>query len=101
MIYNYPYRKPRASKTWIITDDSIKGTPSKTFDVIFECEGVQYVELVIVSAFGFLYDVRMFKEKDNEDTRVEYSQTEHPLITFQSAPTGDLLAWLQEYAVKQ
>lgn len=100
MIYNYPYRKPRASKTWIITEESIKGASNKGFDVAFECDGVQYVELVIVAAFG-IYDVRMFKEKDNEDTRVQYDMTKHPLITFQDPPTGDLLAWLQEYAVKQ
>lgn len=99
MIYNYPYRKPRASKTWIITDESIKGTSNKTFDVAFECDGVQYVKFVIGSLFGIIYDVRMFKE--NEDTYVSYDMTKHPLITFQDPPTGDLLAWLQEYAVKQ
>nr|DAG38945.1 MAG TPA: hypothetical protein [Caudoviricetes sp.] len=108
MIYN----KPRAMKreTWLINDELLDAAdwsnPAK-YSIRFISNGTEFSGMVI-GGDGKDFNPKIFYDSklvaygyDSSFSVTEWVDDAYRTITFLELPTGDLLAWLQENAVKQ
>lgn len=86
------------AETWVINESPV--IPSgKLFDSIsFTSNNAEYTEITIWSRLGGIeYD---FDNVFNNTTN-SWADQAYRTVTFETAPTGDLLTWLQANAEKQ
>lgn len=98
-----------SGETWVL-NQKITSFPSEYgYIAVFVCASSIYIRIIrstrVISAIDQRYAVT-YTSKDNADI-VVYDQKEgwvdskYRTITFETAPTGDLLTWLQANATKQ
>ena len=88
------------SETWVL--DSAAYYPSGvsdnvTFNADFTSNGLSFSSILITASLRrqILYDRTVVKSFDS------WASEAYRKLTFSTAPTGDLLAWLEKYGVKQ
>lgn len=88
------------SETWVL--DSAAYYPSGvsdnvTFNADFTSNGLSFSSILITASLRrqILYDSTVVKSFDS------WASEAYRKLTFATAPTGDLLAWLEKYGVKQ
>lgn len=88
--------------TWVINSTPTANT-STTFNVTFNCAGVNYIRLSIYASFGTVTNI-IYSGVVSEIYSYAnggWANQAYRTITFDEPPTGDLLTWLQANAVQQ
>lgn len=109
MIYNKPQRKK--GETWVL-NDSIKYAPEIVSQIRFQTFNseretvVTYTKITITVVSSIRKSIEFSGAEGGLPNWYPYSRMGWETgwdrtITFLESPTGDLLAWLQENAVKQ
>ena len=87
-------------ETWVLNDILHFGTKSWSYNVNFTSNGNSYSTF----AYNFsspLEAYLVYGSTNVYDTNSYWANTAYKTITFDTAPTGDLLTWLQANGVKQ
>lgn len=89
-----------ASETWLLNETPSTATPTGatiSTNINFVSNGVNYTLIEVGKKERIYYDSTVvFDEMDNTWADVAYRT-----LTFATAPTGDLLTWLQANGTKQ
>ena len=100
MIYNLPRAKKDYSGTWVINESCDLGYDAViNADIAFRSNSISFPSIQIQGTMlpgsGIYYGTtRVCAES------LQWTDTKYRTITFAEAPTGDLLAWLKDNAVK-
>lgn len=87
-------------ETWVLNDILHFGAKSWSYNVNFTSNGNSYSTF----AYNFSSPLEAYLVYDSTnvyDTNSYWTNTAYKTITFDTAPTGDLLAWLQANGTKQ
>lgn len=100
---NIPEPIQGPSETWIFKDSpyvALYDYAGSVWNIIFTCNGVSYSKMEIRhSSYDYLYyDTTLVFDKDDHTGWIEQA---YRTVTFETAPTGTLLAFLQANATKQ
>lgn len=88
--------------TWVINSTPTANT-NMTFNVTFNCAGVNYIRLTIYTSFGTVTNI-IYSGVVSEIYSYAnggWANQAYRTITFDEEPTGDLLTWLQANATPQ
>lgn len=90
-------------ETWIINDNAFANSVynNKTYTALFNSNGQTFNSIIINNNpknGGMFYDNTKVVDHENASTFINQA---YRTVTFETAPTGELLTWLQANAVKQ
>ena len=96
------------AETWVINDGCYGNNRDQSYTINFSSNGNNYTSLWIHSTVvpymepydGIMYNDTTVADVD-VDASLRFTNEAYRTVTFETAPTGDLLAWLQENAEKQ
>ena len=90
-----------SGETWVLNENAYKAMNNFTYTANFVCDGTNYTTIVNSSnpmTGGLFYDTTQVVHPDNAS---QFVNEKYRTITFATAPTGDLLTWLQANGTKQ
>lgn len=85
------------SETWVLDSAAYYADTGRTFNAVFTSNGLSFSSITLSENFReqISYDSTVVKSFDRWASEV------YRKLTFATAPTGDLLAWLEKFGVKQ
>lgn len=97
---SYTQTKPVTGETWLLNDTLVLGAKSWEYNINFTSNGNSYSKF----NYYFLNPLESYLRYDTTnvyDTNTLWTNEAYRTVTFETAPTGDLLTWLQANGVKQ
>lgn len=105
---HYSQSEPSTGETWVL-NETINVSTDFSYDINFESNNESYITIESLKD-GFVRALK-YNYKDSssgvttaytdDDGYVSWSNQAYRTITFETAPTGDLLTWLQANGTKQ
>lgn len=94
---HYSQQEPSSGETWVLNETFDSGGVENTFTTSFVSNGTTYASL----SYGSNPRDHINYGETNVYFNGTWTNTAYRTITFATAPTGDLLTWLQANGVKQ
>ena len=92
-----------SGETWVI-NENIFYFSSGNYPIKFISNGNNYTELNMITTsryYQLKYNDTKVADFDSDETLTTWISQAYRTVTFETAPTGDLLTWLQANATKQ
>lgn len=98
---SYTQTKLATGETWLLNTQPVFGAKSWSYDINFTSNGNSYSKF----NYYFLNPLESYLRYDTTNVfdinGVDWIDENYRTVTFETAPTGDLLAWLEANGVKQ
>lgn len=99
---HYSQQEPSTGETWVLNESPTLIQYAKQFDISFTSNSNSYTYLKFgEDSIGIAQALYYGTTQVYEDGNNAWSNAAYRTITFASAPTGDLLTWLQANGTKQ
>lgn len=93
---HYSQQEPSSGETWVL-NETYDGSTTASYDINFTSNGESFAKL----SYGDIPRWFIKYGETNVYFNGTWTNTAYRTITFASAPTGDLLTWLQANGTKQ
>ena len=95
-----PYQPISTGATWLL-NEQVDATTLLTTQVNFTSNNTQYTYIVARKGYIAYSNFEEWDDTNMVYDTVSWSDPSYRTITFETAPTGDLLTWLQANGTKQ
>lgn len=101
--YNGKYISPKATgETWVLNDVLvITGTVVEFMEIGFTSNAKEWIAVSVDSGVVLYVGTKDNLEVYQEERQQRWLDQAYRIITFDAAPTGELLTWLQANGTKQ
>lgn len=89
-----------ATEPWVLNDNAAGFSANQGYNISFSCDGVSYSWFGGKRTSGVAPDMIVYDDTIVHTSTVWQDQ-KYRTVTFNTAPTGDLLTWLQSNGTKQ